>query len=315
MSRSEKLTVSAAPYLKEDVFIQTAMRDVMIALLPVTLVAVYFYRAYAVMMVAVCMITAALTEVVFRKFRGKKATLHDGSALLTGLFVALLYQATAPPVSAILATVLAVGVAKELVGGLGMNRFNPAMYGRVYMIFLAPLLPGTAFGSPSLGQWTVDVLSQASPLAMLGGGMEMPGYLQMFLGYPGGALSESSPLALLAGGAYLHMKGHIRLRVPLAIFATVFVLAMVTGQDPIYHLLSGGLMMGAIFMATDWVTAPITASGRLIFAVCIGFLVMVFRVLLPTTEGVAFSILIMNAFVPIIDKSTRHYAFLEPKEA
>jgi Na+-translocating ferredoxin:NAD+ oxidoreductase subunit D len=313
MSQTGKLPVSAAPYLKEDVFIQTAMRDVMIALLPVTLVAVYFYRAYAVMMVVVCMVTAALTEVVFRKIRGKKATLHDGSALLTGLFVALLYQATASPVSAILATILAVGVAKELSGGLGMNRFNPALFGRVCMIFLAPLLAGLAFGSPNLG--TVDVVSQASPLAMLGGGMQMPGYLRMFLAYPGGALSESSPLALLAGGGYLFMKGHIRLRVPLAIFATVFVMALVTGQDPIYHLLSGGLMIGAIFMATDWVSAPITVSGRMIFAVGIGFLVMVFRVFLPTTEGVAFSILIMNAFVPIIDKATRHYAFLEPKEA
>jgi electron transport complex protein RnfD len=313
MSQTGKLPVSAAPYLKEDVFIQTAMRDVMIALLPVTLVAVYFYRAYAVMLVVVCMATAALTEVVFRMIRGKKATLHDGSALLTGLFVALLYQATASPVSAILATILAVGVAKELSGGLGMNRFNPALFGRVCMIFLAPLLAGLAFGSPNLG--TIDIVSQASPLAMLGGGMQMPGYLRMFLAYPGGALSESSPLALLAGGGYLFMKGHIRLRVPLAIFATVFVMALVTGQDPIYHLLSGGLMLGAIFMATDWVSAPITVSGRMIFAVGIGFLVMLFRVFLPTTEGVAFSILIMNAFVPIIDKATRHYAFLEPKEA
>jgi len=313
MSQTGKLPVSAAPYLKEDVFIQTAMRDVMIALLPVTLVAVYFYRAYAVMMVAVCMITAALTEVVFRKFRGKKATLNDGSALLTGLFVALLYQPTASPVSAIFATILAVGVAKELAGGLGMNRFNPALFGRVCMIFLAPFFAGLAFGSPSLG--TMDVVSQASPLAMLGGGMQMPSYLQMFLAFPGGALSESSPLALLAGGGYLYMKGHIRLRVPLAIFGTVFVMALVTGQDPIYHLLSGGLMIGAIFMATDWVSAPITVSGRMIFAIGIGFLVMLFRVFLPTTEGVAFSILIMNAFVPIIDKATRHYAFLEPKEA
>jgi len=313
MSQPGKLPVSAAPYLKEDISIHTAMRDVMIALLPVTLVSVYFYRAYAVMMVAVCMITAALTEIVFRKIRGKKATLHDGSALLTGLFVALLYQATASPVSAILATILAVGVARELSGGLGMNRFNPALFGRVCMIFLAPLLAGLAIGSPNLG--TVDVVSQASPLALLGGGMEMPSYLRMFLAFPGGALSESSPLALLVGGGYLYMRGHIRLRVPLTIFATVFILALVTGQDPLYHLLSGGIMIGALFMATDWVTAPITASGRVIFAVGIGVLVMFFRVLLPPTEGVAFSILIMNAFVPIIDKATRHYAFLEPKEA
>ncbi|SMP45379.1 RnfABCDGE type electron transport complex subunit D [Anoxynatronum buryatiense] len=313
MIKAEHLPVSAAPYLKDDVFIHTAMRDVMIALLPISLVSVYFYKGYALMMIALCMATAAVTEVVFRTIRKKPVTLKDGSALLTGLFVALLYQPTASPVSAVLATVLAVGIAKELAGGLGMNRFNPAIFGRVCMIFLAPLLAGVMVGVPNLG--SIDVVSKASPLAMLGGGMEMPGYLQMFLAYPGGALSESSPLALLAGGVFLYMKGHINWRVPASIFVTVFVLALVTGQDPIYHLLSGGLMLGALFMATDWVTAPITTGGKLIFGIAIGFLVMLFRVFLPPTEGVAFSILIMNAFVPVIDKSTRHLAFLEPKEA
>ena len=313
MIKAEHLPVSAAPYLKDDVFIHTAMRDVMIALLPISLVSVYFYKGYALMMIALCMATAAATEVVFRTIRKKPVTLKDGSALLTGLFVALLYQPTASPVSAVLATVLAVGIAKELAGGLGMNRFNPAIFGRVCMIFLAPLLAGVMVGAPNLG--SIDVVSKASPLAMLGGGMEMPGYLQMFLAYPGGALSESSPLALLAGGIFLYMKDHINWRVPASIFVTVFVLALVTGQDPIYHLLSGGLMLGALFMATDWVTAPITTGGKLIFGIAVGFLVMLFRVFLPPTEGVAFSILIMNAFVPVIDKSTRHLAFLEPKEA
>ncbi|MEN1759154.1 RnfABCDGE type electron transport complex subunit D [Anoxynatronum sibiricum] len=313
MIKAEHLPVSAAPYLKDDVFIHTAMRDVMIALLPISLVSVYFYKGYALMMIALCMATAAATEVVFRTIRKKPVTLKDGSALLTGLFVALLYQPTASPVSAVLATVLAVGIAKELAGGLGMNRLNPALFGRVCMIFLAPLLASVMVGVPNLG--SIDVVSKASPLAMLGGGMEMPGYLQMFLAYPGGALSESSPLALLAGGVFLYMKGHINWRVPASIFVTVFVLSLVTGQDPIYHLLSGGLMLGALFMATDWVTAPITTGGKLIFGIAIGFLVMLFRVFLPPTEGVAFSILIMNAFVPVIDKSTRHLAFLEPKEA
>ena len=313
MKATGKLPVSAAPYLKENVYIQTAMRDVMIALIPITLVAVYFYRAYAVFLIAVCMITAALTEVVFRKMMRKPVTLHDGSALLTGLFVALLYQATASPVIVMLATILAIGVAKELSGGLGMNRFNPALFGRVCMIFLAPFLAGIAVGPPALG--TIDIVTQATPLALLGGDMQMPTYAQMLIAFPGGALAESSPVALLIGGIYLYMKGHINWRLPASIIVTVFILALVSGQDPLYHILTGGLMLGAIFMATDWVTAPITVSGKLIFGFSIGLLVIGFRVFLPPTEGVAFSILIMNAFVPVIDKATRHLAFLEPKEA
>lgn len=312
MAKKGKLPVSSAPFLKEEVFIGTAMRDVIIGLIPISLVSIYFYRGYAIMLMTICMVTAALTEVVFRKILGKEVRLKDCSAILTGLFVALLYQPTVSPITAIFATILAVGVAKELVGGLGMNRFNPALFGRVSMILLAPLFAGIAIGSPNLG--TIDAITKASPLALLGGGMEMPNYLQMFVAFPGGALSESSPLALLIGGVYLYKKGHINWRVPASIFGTVFIMAFLLGQDPIYHLLSGGLMIGAIFMATDWVTAPITTSGKLIFGVSIGFLVMIIRVFLPPTEGVAFSILIMNAFVPVIDKATRHLAFLEPKQ-
>ncbi|HHV38851.1 MAG TPA: RnfABCDGE type electron transport complex subunit D [Tepidimicrobium sp.] len=312
MAKKGKLVVTSAPFLKEEVFINTAMRDVIIGLIPISLVSIYFYKAYAVMLIATCMVTAALTEVVFRKLMGKEHSLRDGSAVLTGLFVALLFQPTVSPVTAILATIIAIGVAKELVGGLGMNRFNPALFGRVAMILLAPLFAGIAVKAPNLG--TIDAVSKASTLAMLGGGMEMPGYLEMFLAYPGGALSESSPLALLIGGIYLYKRGHINWRVPVSMLGTVAIMAFLLGQDPIYHLLSGGLMIGALFMATDWVTAPITSSGKLIFGVAIGILVVIIRVFLPPTEGVAFSILIMNAFVPVIDKATRHLAFLEPKE-
>ncbi|SFI06999.1 electron transport complex protein RnfD [Tindallia magadiensis] len=313
MSQAGKLPVSSAPYLKDNYFLETAMRDVMIALLPISLVSIFFYGANAIFLIAICMATAALTEVAVRKMMGKKPSLYDGSAVLTGLFVALLYQPTAPWFSAVMATVIGVGVAKELSGGLGLNRFNPALFGRVSMILLTPVFAAFAPGALTLS--SVEIVTQASPLALLGSGMEMPSYGEMFIGFQGGALSESSPLALIAGAAYLKHRKHIKLRVPLVIFATVVVIALATGQDPIYHLLSGGLMIGALFMATDWVTAPITYSGRVIFGLSIGVLVMIFRVFLPPTEGVAFSILIMNAFVPVIDKATRHLAFLEPKEA
>ncbi len=313
MATKERFPVASAPFLKADVFVHTAMVDVIIGLLPISLVSIYFYKAYALMVFGICIGTAIVTDFVFRKLMGKNSSIKNGSAILTGMLVALIYQPTVCPVAAVLATIFAVGVAKELVGGLGMNRFNPALFGRVIMIILAPFFVKLAVCVPDLGG--IDVVSKASPLAMLASGMEMPRYLEMFVAYPGGALSETSPLAILIGGIYIYLRGHINWRTPVSIFVSVFVMALLLGQDPIYHILTGGIMLGAIFMATDWVTAPITASGKIIFGVCIGVMVMIIRVFLPATEGVAYSILIMNAFVPTIDKLTRHLGFLEPKEA
>ncbi len=312
MAKKTKFPVSSAPFLKEPVFVHTAMLDVIIALIPISILSIYFYKLYAISLIVICMLTALITELVFRKIMGKKSSLNNYSALLTGLFVALLYQPTVSPVIAILATIFAVGVAKELVGGLGMNRFNPALFGRVVMILLAPVFVKIAFKIPDLSQ--VDVISRASPLAMLASGFKMPSYLEMFMAYPGGALSETSPLALLIGGIYLYRKGHINWYLPVSVLGAAAIMAIVFGQDPIYHLLTGGLMIGSIFMATDWVTSPITASGKVIFGASIGVLVMIIRVFLPATEGVAYSILIMNALVPVIDNATKHLGFLEPKK-
>ena len=310
MNNSQRLIVSSAPHLKNNVTVASAMRDVFLALLPVTLVAIYFFQGYAVALIAICLATAAVTEIVFRALMHKKPSLKDGSALLTGLFVALLLPPTASWWSAILASFIAIGIGKELMGGLGWNIFNPALLGRVAVIILAPIMP---FLNTSYLPWQVDLVSQATPLAMLKQGMAMPGYGELFLAFPGGALSETSALALLVGGGYLIYKKHINWRIPTAILATVFVLTMVAGQNPLYHLLTGGLLIGSFFMATDWVTSPIDNKGKIIFGVGIGILIVVFRVVLAPTEGVAFSILIMNAFVPSIDKATKRPSFSEPK--
>ncbi|MGM0573584.1 MAG: RnfABCDGE type electron transport complex subunit D, partial [Bacteroidota bacterium] len=197
MSEKQEFVTTPSPHIKSDETISNAMRDVFIALMPITLVAIYFYQFYAVFLIAVCLITAALTELLFRKMMNKKPALHDWSALLTGLFVALLFTATSPWWKAAIATFIAVGIAKELMGGLGWNRFNPALFGRVSLIILAPFFAyvdgwfaplATNFGS-------VDVFTQATPLAMLQMGVEMPPIGQLFLAFPGGALSEVSPLA------------------------------------------------------------------------------------------------------------------------
>lgn len=315
MSNSQKLVATAPPHLKAENTVSQAMRDVIIALIPVSLVAIYFFTFYAIITFAVCLGTAALTEIVFRRVAGKKHTLNDLSALLTGLLVALLLPATAPWWTAALATLIAVGVAKEIMGGLGWNLFNPALFGRVVVLVLAPWFAfmNTGFAGLSINVGNVDVYTQATPLAMMQGGMEMPGYGSMFLAFPGGAMGETSALALLLGAAFLIYKKHIGWRIPVSIIATVFVLSLITGQDPIYHVLAGGVLLGAFYMATDWVTSPITDKGKIIFGIAIGVLIIVFRVGFGPTEGVAFSILIMNGFVPLIERVTKRPSFSEPK--
>jgi Na+-translocating ferredoxin:NAD+ oxidoreductase subunit D len=311
VSEAQKFVVSQSPHIKSHDTVSTAMRDVFIALMPVTLVSIYFFRLYAVLTIAVCLITAVLTEILFKKLMHKKPQLQDWSAILTGLFVALLFQATTPWYKAALATFIAVGIAKELAGGLGWNRFNPALFGRVALVILAPLYAyvNQWFQPLTIHLGPLDTITQATPLAMLRAGLEMPPVSELFLAFPAGALSEVSPFALLLGAGYLFYKKHIGWRIPVSILATMIILTMVTGENPIYHLVTGGIMIGAFFMATDWVTSPMTDKGKIIYGVAIGALVVVFRVGFMITEGVAFAILIMNAFVPMIEKATSRPQF------
>ena len=311
MSKTESLITSSAPHIKSEESVSKAMRDVFIALLPVTLVSIYFFQLYAVMTVAVCLVTAVLTEILFRKLMRKKPTLYDWSALVTGLFVAMLFQATTPWYKAALATFIAVGIAKELAGGLGWNRFNPALFGRVALVILAPAYAyvNQWFQPLALNLGTLDTITQATPLAMLRAGMQMPAMTELFFAFPAGALSEVSPFALLLGAAYLFYRKHIKWHIPVSIIGTVVVLTLIAGENPLYHIVTGGLMIGAFFMATDWVTSPFTDRGKIIFGICIGILIVVFRVGLLITEGVAFSILIMNAFVPMIERATARSQF------
>lgn len=317
MNDKKKLVVSSAPHLRDKGTVGNAMRDVFIALIPVSLVSIYFFHWYAAITIGVCLLTAVLTEVLFRKMLKKEPTLHDWSALLTGLFVALLFPATTPWWKAAIATFIAVGIAKELMGGLGRNRFNPALFGRVALIILAPLISfiDNQFAALYINLGTVDVMTQATPLAMLHQGMEMPGYGELFFAFPGGALGETSPFFLLLGAAYLFYKGHIGWRIPVSILGTVVVLTLLLGENPLHHLLVGSLTLGAFFMATDWVTSPFTNRGKVIFGIAIGALVILFRVGLAPTEGVAFAILIMNGFVPMIENATTRYQFGRVRKA
>ena len=310
-----KLTVADSPHLASGETVPRAMVDVLLALVPITAVSIYFFRFNALFILAVCVATAVVTDVVVRRLRGLSATLGDGSVVVTGVLVALCFSPVASWWLAVVATVLAVGVAKELTGGLGWNRFNPAAFGRGAVVVLGPLmvslnqLLAPLSVSFPMASAVTDAVTSATPLALLKAGVIDIPLADLFLAYPGGALAETSALALLLGGIYLVYRGHICWKIPVSMIATVFVLTLIAGANPLYHVLSGGLLLGAFFMATDWVTSPVTDLGRIVFGVLIGVLVVVFRVVLAPTEGVAFSILIMNALVPTIDAMTRRARF------
>lgn len=312
-----RLVTTPPPHLKAEPTVALAMKDVLIALIPISLLSVYFFEFYAVVTIFVGMATAVATELIFRKALGRKPSLNDYSALVTGLLVALCFAATTSWWTVALATFIGVGVGKELMGGLGWNRFNPALLGRASVFLLAPVFVALnpAFAGLDITRWNVDIMTQATPLAMLQLGDLPFSYWELFTLFPGGAIAEISPLALILGGLYLLYRGHITWTIPASILGTVLVLTTVLGENPAYHLLSGGLMLGAFYMATDWVTSPMDSRGQLIFGVAIGILVVVFRVALPSVGGVAFAILIMNAFVPLIDRLTKHPSFSEPRPA
>ncbi len=308
-----KLTVSSSPHLRMPATVPHAMRDVIIALVPVTFVSILLFGFYAVFLIAVCLATAALTEILFRKILNKPVTLHDGSALVTGLLVAMLFAPATAWWTAVLATFIGVGFAKELMGGLGWNRFNPALFGRLTVIMVYPIFYYVAEVFAPLRPYfgPLDAVTQGTPLAQIIQGVDLPPLSQLFIAYPGGSLSETSALALLVGGVFLIMRKHITWHTPAAIIGTVAIMALILGENPLYHILAGGVLVGSFFMATDWVTSPITPKGKVIFGVAIGVLLMLFRVPLAPTEGMAFSILIMNFFVPLIDRKTKRPKFGE----
>ncbi|MEW5784842.1 MAG: RnfABCDGE type electron transport complex subunit D [Bacillota bacterium] len=311
-----QLTISPSPHLRSPATVSHAMRDVLLALAPVTAVSLYWFKFSAVFLIIVCLGAAVLTELLFRKILKRPATLRDGSALVTGLLVALCFGAGTAWWTAILATFIGIGLAKELMGGLGWNRFNPALFGRLAVIMLVPIFNYVTVTFAPLRPFfgALDVVTQATPLAMLKQGALQTDLGSLLLAHPGGALGETSAIAVLLGGAYLIYKKHISWHIPASILGTVFVYGLIAEGNfslALVHILAGGVLLGAFFMATDWVTSPITPKGKLIFGTAIGVLLMSFRVLLGPTEGMAFSILIMNACVPIIDRITKRPRFGE----
>jgi electron transport complex protein RnfD len=305
-----KLTISTAPHFHSGNTVSAAMRDVLLALSPALVAAIYFFGFGAIKVIFTCIIVAMFSEFLAQKIRGQAITLNDYSAVVTGLLLAFCLPAGLPCWMAAIGALIAIIVGKQLFGGLGNNLFNPALVGRAVLLASWPA---------AMTKWIkpFDGLTTATPLGMLKAGhSDLPSLKQLFIGNVGGSLGETCALALLLGAVYLFYKGQINWRIPFSYLGTVFVLTAIWGwtqgnswEYPIYHLLSGGLILGAFFMATDWVTSPITPKGKLVFGIGCGLLTVLIRLQGGYPEGVCYSILLMNMATPLIDRYTKRRVF------
>jgi electron transport complex protein RnfD len=302
------LVVSSSPHIRSEETVQRIMLDVIIALLPATAASVYFFGMRALAITLVSIAAAVAAEAAIQKIRKKPVTVSDGSAVITGLLLALTLSPAMPLWMVAVGAVAAIGIGKQVYGGLGSNPFNPALVGRAFLVVTFPVHM-TTWINP------VDGVSSATPLGLLKMEGTATGYMELFIGNVGGSLGETSALLLILGGMYLLYRGIIDWRIPAFYLGTVAVMTLVLGADPIFHLLAGGLMLGAFFMATDMVTTPVTRTGKIVFSTGAGVLVAVIRLYGGYPEGVLFSILLMNTFTPIIDKYTRPKIYGEVKQS
>lgn len=282
------------------------MWDVFLALMPATIFGVWNFGIKALILIVVCVATCVLTEYIWQKAMKLPLTVSDGSAAVTGLLLALNLTATFPIWMAILGSVFAILVVKQLFGGLGQNFMNPALGARCFLM--------VSFAG-QMTSFTYDGVTGATPLAQIKNGITDPSQcagkndlMDMFLGTIGGTIGETCTLALLIGAAYLLIRKVITWRIPVIYIATFAVFALIFGEhDMMYlakELCGGGLVLGAFFMATDYVTSPITPRGQIVFAVLLGVLTGIFRIFGASAEGVSYAIIICNLLVPLIENVT-----------
>lgn len=303
------LTITSSPHFRTPQTTQVIMRDVLIALLPALVASVIVFGARSLLMVVVCVVASVLFEYLYRRLMHLPQTAGDCSAAVTGVLLAYNLPVGLPFWMAVIGCFIAIVIVKQLFGGLGRNFANPAIVGRI-VLMISFATPMTTWLLP-VNSVTPEVTTGATPLANAGQGLvaQLPGYLEMFLGNIGGCIGETSALALLIGGAYLVLRRVITVTAPLAFLCTVFILSWILGADPVFQILAGGVMLGAIFMATDYVTTPTTELGKLFFGIGCGLLTVVIRLYGSYPEGVSFSILIMNIITPHIDRLAGIKAF------
>ena len=302
MDSASKLIVSPAPHIRDKLTTNRIMLDVIIALCPALVIAIWVFGARAAVITCVCVASCILFEWGFEKIVKRKNTIGDFSAALTGIILAYNLPVTIPIWQAIFGSFAAIVFVKQLFGGLGKNFANPAVTARVVMFMAFPVAMTT---------WVVpfDTVTGATPLVHLlnmfkGESFILPSTWDLFLGVHGGCLGETSELALLLGLIYLFIRRVITPVIPVTFILTVFILTAIAGglDFAVFHILSGGLFLGAIFCATDYVTSPQTELGRAIFGIGCGLVTVLIRLFGSYPEGVSFSILLMNILVPFIDK-------------
>ncbi|KAA6348274.1 Electron transport complex protein RnfD [termite gut metagenome] len=318
MTMNNKFIISLSPHVHSDDSIRKNMHGVLIALAPALIISFVYFGLGALIVTATSVLACVFFEWAIGKFIMKRAntTIDDGSAVVTGVLLAFNLPSNLPFWIVIIGALFAIGVCKMSFGGLGNNPFNPALAGRVFLLLSFPVQMTTW---PEIGQLTsyLDAQTAATPLAIMKGVLhgapgaslsQLPDAFGLFIGQNGGCLGEVSFAALLLGLVYMLWKKIISWHIPFSILATVFVFTGImyiinaeTYATPIVHLLSGGLMLGAVFMATDYVTSPMSKSGMLIYGVCIGLLTVIIRLFGAYPEGMSFAILIMNAFTPLIN--------------
>lgn len=301
-----KLLVTSSPHLKDDITTSRIMLDVVIALIPAAAFGIYFFGPRVLLVLLTTVLSCVISEYITRKALKRKNTIGDLSAVVTGVILALNLPPTIPLWMAAVGGVFAIVIVKQLFGGIGQNFMNPAATARVFMLASWPkhmtewILPGQP-----------DAISSATPLSMIKAGEgRLPDYLELFIGKIGGSIGEISVLALLIGAAYLFYRRVISPEIPLTFIGTVAVFTWIFGGDGLfkgdflYHILSGGLVLAAFFMATDYSTSPVTRKGKIIMGVGCGIITSVIRLYTNYPEGVSFAILLMNVMVPLIDRYT-----------
>jgi len=324
------LTVSPSPHVHTELTVPQIMRGVVFAMMPAFAFSIYNFGLGAVYVTFLSIFFCVAIEYVIAKFLlNKPASIYDSSAIITGMLLAFNVPSNLPWYIIFIGSAVSIGIGKMSFGGLGNNPFNPALVGRVFLLLSFPVQM-TCW--PTAGTtWSLNAVTSATPLGIIKDGMregepmeklmgEMPSYSDFFFGWQGGSLGEMSAFALMLGLIYMLYRKIITWHIPFSMIATV---AIMTGifwlidptkyANPLFHVLTGGIMLGAVFMATDYVTSPITHRGMLIFGFGIGVLTVLIRLFGSYPEGVSFAILIMNAFVPMINRFAKQPRYGEVK--
>ena len=321
------LNVSGSPHVHSGESVKRIMWDVNIALIPLLLTAILFFGFDALFVCLVSVASCLLFQWLIEKFLLKtKTTITDGSAIVTGLLLAFNLPSNLPLWMVIIGALVAIGIGKMSFGGLGKNPFNPALVGRVFLLISFPVQMTTwprPLGICNIfANGTPDALTGATPLAAFkeavkaGGSIDLPSLMDAFLGHMGGSLGEISALAIIIGGIYLLCRKVISWHIPVSFIGTAFVFGAILWlcnpnmyMDPVHVILSGGIMLGAVFMATDMVTSPMSKWGQVVFGIGCGLLTIIIRNWGSYPEGVSFAILLMNACVPLINKGFKPKRF------